>query len=349
VLTHGFVVDGQGKKMSKSLGNVINPDEIITKYGADILRLWVSAEDYRDDIRISPEILERLSEAYRRIRNTCRFLLGNLADFSAETDAVPPDKLKDLDRFALDRLNWVIDRVQRAYETFDFHVAFHTLYNYCTVDLSSLYLDILKDRLYVEKTDGALRRSAQTALYEILSALVRLMAPILAFTAEEVWAAMGASHSRPTSVHLVSFPEPVAGLGFTDEERKKWQMLLDIRQEVSKALEEARAAKLIGSALEARVLIEAPNEAADAIEGMEDSEGFFIVSYIDVERVAATAGEPASEDESPEVRVQVFRAEGDKCPRCWMWRSEIGSDEEYQEVCARCAGVLRETGIRVSE
>jgi isoleucyl-tRNA synthetase len=349
VLTHGFVVDGQGKKMSKSLGNVISPEEIITKYGADILRLWVSAEDYRDDIRISPEILERLSEAYRRIRNTCRFLLGNLADFSAETDAMPVDKLNDLDRLALDRLNWVINRVRKAYENFDFHVAFHTLYNYCSVDLSALYLDILKDRLYVEKSDGALRRSAQTALHQILSALVRLMAPILAFTAEEVWGAIGQPAGQPTSVHLAPFPEPIEGLGFTDEERKRWTTLLDVRQEVSKALEEARAAKLIGSALEARVLIEGPDEVVDAIESIADPEGFFIVSYLDVNRTPGLTEEAEVAEGLPLVQVQVFRAEGEKCPRCWTWRSEIGSDKDYPEVCPRCAGVLRESGIEITD
>ena len=207
VLTHGFVVDGDGRKMSKSVGNVIRPGDIIAKYGADILRLWVSAEDYRDDIRISDEILQRLSEAYRRIRNTCRFLLGNLKDFDPDKDMVPFDELRALDRYALSELNRIIERVKRAYDQFEFHMVFHTLHNYCTVDLSSLYLDILKDRLYCERTDGNLRRSAQTALHHILSALIRLMGPILAFTAEEVWSQFQQNGTERASVHLTSFPD----------------------------------------------------------------------------------------------------------------------------------------------
>jgi len=196
VLTHGFVVDGQGKKMAKSVGNVIAPQELIKKYGADILRLWVSAEDYRDDIRISDEILKRLTEAYRRIRNTCRFLLGNLADFDPEKDMVAVDKMRELDRFALETLNGIIKRCTTAYEQYEFHTVFHTLHNYCTVELSSLYLDILKDALYCEKTDGPIRRSAQSALHHILSALVKLMSPILAFTAEEVWSGLCRTGTR---------------------------------------------------------------------------------------------------------------------------------------------------------
>jgi len=342
VLTHGFVVDGQGKKMSKSLGNVIQPQEIIDKYGADILRLWVSAEDYRDDIRISSEILERLSEAYRRIRNTCRFLLGNLADFDPAKDSLPLERLKALDRFALDRLNKVIQRVRTAYEEFDFHVVFHTLYNYCTVDLSSLYLDILKDRLYVEKADGDLRRSAQTALHLILSALVRLMAPILTFTAEEVWALHNPDRSEFSSVHLASFPEPMDEVRLTDEENQSWETLVALRQEVSRVLEQARAGKLIGSSLEARVLVEGPDELAATISGMEDPKGFFIVSQLDVRPAAAISSESTDAGLLPGVQVTVSRADGGKCPRCWTWSPEIGSDTDHPDVCPRCAGVLRD-------
>lgn len=345
VLTHGFVVDGQGKKMSKSLGNVIQPQELISKYGADILRLWVSAEDYRDDIRISQEILDRLAEAYRRIRNTCRFLLGNLADFDPAKDAVPLAEMRDLDRFALDTLNRIILRVRSAYENFEFHVVFHTLYNYCTVDLSSLYLDILKDRLYVERTDGPLRRSAQTALHYILCALVKLMAPIMSFTAEEAWAEVSSAGEKETSVHLSAFPEPLAEVRLSETERASWKTLLAVRQEVSKALEEARASKLIGSALEAKVLLEAPTAVAEAVKGLQDPEGFFIVSALEVR---STGAGPTGEDEQDElagVTVTVSRAEGGKCPRCWTWSPMIGTDADFGEVCPRCAGVLRESGI----
>ncbi len=342
VLTHGFVVDGEGKKMSKSRGNVIAPNEIIEKYGADILRLWVSAEDYRDDIRISPEILERLAEAYRRIRNTCRFLMGNLADFDPSRDRVPPERMRALDRFALDRLDKVIERVRKAYESFEFHIVFHTLYNYCSVDLSSLYLDILKDRLYVERTEGDLRRSAQTALHAILSALVKLMAPILAFTAEEVWSAFEAGPEKESSVHLTPFPETAAAEWLTDQEQKDWRELLVLRQVVSKALENARAAKIIGSSLEAKVTVSLPDDIADMIARMEDAEGFFIVSQLEIQRSG-----PVPDDWELLVTAQlsvVSKAAGQKCPRCWTWSPKIGIDERFQDVCPRCARVLKESG-----
>jgi len=340
VLTHGFVVDGDGKKMSKSLGNVIQPQELIKKFGADILRLWVSAEDYRDDIRISPEILDRLSEAYRRIRNTCRFLLGNLSGFDREKHSVPTDEMTALDRFALDRLNQVIARVSGAYENFEFHVVFHTLHNYCSVDLSSLYLDILKDRLYCERTDGHLRRSAQTALHHILSSLIRLMAPILDFTAEEVWSRFD-ENGEPSSVHLASFPEPVPGVELAPEERARWEKMLALRQTVSKALEESRAAKAIGSSLEAKVRINAPDTIADAVSQTHDPEGFFIVSQLEIASTGTAPSEEDSEGGLAGVQVEISRAEGRKCPRCWNWRDDVGSYEDYPDVCARCARVMR--------
>lgn len=340
VLTHGFVVDGQGKKMSKSLGNVIQPQEIINKFGADILRLWVSAEDYRDDIRISPEILERLSEAYRRIRNTCRFLLGNLVDFDPQQHMVPPDQMTDLDRFALDGLNRIIRRVTKAYEDFDFHVVFHTLYNYCTVDLSSLYLDILKDRLYCEKKDGVLRRSGQSVLHLVLSALVRLTAPILSFTSEEVWTAMQGDSSAFSSVHMEAFPEPIPGVDLTDEEREKWARRLEIRKVVSGRLEEARAAKLIGSSLDARVVLRATDQDADIVTQLKNPEDFFIVSQLEILRESKPAEE---EDVAP--KTEVVKAEAEKCPRCWKRDPEIGTDKNHPEVCPRCARVLTESGF----
>ena len=229
-------------------------------------------------------------------------------------------------------------------------MVFHTLYNYCTVDLSSLYLDILKDRLYVEKTDGPMRRSAQTALYHILSALVRLMAPILSFTSEEVWSLFGKEGGGASSVHLASFPEPIPGVEMTDSERSRWEKMLALRQEVSKALEEARAAKLIGSSLEAKVLIEAPQAVAEAMSQIEDPEGFFIVSQLEVKTVTAPADETqVLKEPLTGVAVTVSRSEGDKCPRCWMWTSDVGSAEDYPDVCLRCAGVLKESGIKAGE
>lgn len=337
VLTHGFVVDGQGKKMSKSLGNVIQPKQIIDKYGADILRLWVSAEDYRDDIRISNEILERLSEAYRRIRNTCRFLLGNLSDFNPDKDAVDIDQLTSLDKYALTRLNWVMERVTRAYRDFDFHVVFHTLYNYCSVDLSSLYLDILKDRLYCEKKDGLKRRSAQTTLHLILTSLVKLMAPILSFTSEEVWQEFKHSESGIPSVHLAAFPEPLFSKSLPEFDTALWDGVVSLRQDVSKALEEARASKLIGSSLEAKVQIKANAEIVNSVKQIDDAEGFFIISQLSLVEM--------TEDGPTEIIVN--KAQGFKCPRCWIWSTEIVSDEPGQEVCPRCASVLEQSNINV--
>ncbi|MGC8660768.1 MAG: isoleucine--tRNA ligase, partial [Desulfomonilaceae bacterium] len=339
VLTHGFVVDGQGKKMSKSLGNVIQPAQIIDKYGADILRLWVSAEDYRDDIRISPEILDRLSEAYRRIRNTCRFLLGNLADFNP-ADLMDPSGMTTLDRFALDKLNSVISRVKKAYEEFDFHVVFHTLYNYCTVDLSSLYLDILKDRLYVEHPNGSLRKSAQTALYHILTSLIRLMAPILVFTSEEVWAEFQGGTNKASSVHVTSFPEMISGVSLSKQEKTFWNTMLLVRQEASKTLEEARAAKVIGSSLEAKLIISGPEEFVSEIRNMEDPAGFFIVSQVETQEQANIVTNQDETNPLSGIKIQMARAEGEKCPRCWIWSSNIGVNQEFPDVCPRCANVL---------
>ncbi|MCX5919689.1 MAG: isoleucine--tRNA ligase, partial [Deltaproteobacteria bacterium] len=248
VLTHGFVVDGEGRKMSKSFGNVIVPDEVISRYGAEILRLWVAAEDYRDDIRISEEILTRLSEAYRRIRNTCRFLLANLYDFNPEKDAVSDSQLIEIDRWILLRLQKLIARLREAYTAYEFHIVFHSLHNFCAVDLSSLYLDILKDRLYTAPASSVERRAAQTALHKILDAMVRLMATILSFTAEEVWEHLPGAGKRAASVHLTLFPE-VEPRYLDENLETNWNRLLEIRGEVSKALEIARKEKLIGNSL----------------------------------------------------------------------------------------------------
>jgi isoleucyl-tRNA synthetase len=340
VLTHGFVVDGEGKKMSKSVGNVIQPQDLIKEYGADILRLWVSAEDYRDDIRISDEILKRLTEAYRRIRNTCRFLLGNIADFDPERDMVPVKDMEEMDRFALDTLNRTIERCLKAYERYDFHVVFHTLHNYCTVDLSSLYLDILKDRLYCEKTDGPLRRSAQSALYHVQSALVRLMAPILVFTAEEVWSRFAGNEARDRSVHLTAFPEPIPDVGLSEDQREKWITLLEIRQKVAKALEEARAEKLIGSSLEAKIVLEAPSAVLDLIAAIDEPHDFFIVSQLETRVTDEKVNEEEPADKAAGVTVEVKRADGEKCPRCWKYYTELFPIEDYPDACSRCAGVV---------
>jgi len=257
VLTCGFVVDGEGRKMSKSVGNVVAPADLLPKYGAEVLRLWVAAEDYTEDIRLSNEIMDRLADAYRRMRNTFRFLLGNLGDFDPARDRQAYAQLDEVDRWILDRLARLVDRVRRAYEEYQFHIVFHSVHNFCAVDLSALYLDVVKDRLYTSAPDDPRRRAAQTACYDIFQTLARLMAPILTFTAEEAW--RYAPGPRSESVHLERFPEvPLEWLD--DTLKAEWDRLLEVRREVAKALETARAQKLIGSGLEARVRIESAPE-----------------------------------------------------------------------------------------
>jgi len=336
VLTHGFVVDGDGKKMSKSMGNVISPQEVIDKYGAEIIRLWVAAEDYRDDIRISDEILKRLSEAYRRIRNTCRFLLGNLGDFNPAEHTVARSELWEIDRYALDRLNRLIERCLKAYDEFEFHVIFHKLHNFCAVDLSAFYLDILKDRLYTFAPNSQGRRAAQSALYEILTKLTRLMAPVLAFTADEVWSF---TPDASESVHLEQLPTPVSE-DMDDELADRWQRLREVRALASKAAESARAAKLIGNSLEAKVVLHLDSRWEAFLSPYAAELPFlFIVSQ--VEMTEAGGGE-FSDPAMPGISVDVVRAEGLKCQRCWNYSTEIGSGEAHPEVCPKCAANLSE-------
>jgi isoleucyl-tRNA synthetase len=339
VLTHGFVVDGEGKKMSKSLGNVVAPQEVIERYGAEILRLWVAAEDYRDDIRISEEILSRLAEGYRRIRNTCRYLLGNLYDFDPATDSLSAKELHEIDRFILHRLQRLTDRLRRAYEGYEFHLLYHGLHNFCAVDLSAFYLDVLKDRLYTSAPRSRARRAAQTAMHEILNVLVRLMAPVLSFTSEEVWQLMPKQARSLESVHLDEFPRVRSDL-LDDGLEETWEVLLSVRDEVLKALETARKAKLIGTSLEANVQILSDPELLTLLTGHRaDLPMLFIVSAVDL-----VALEPGQSDKRIEVRVQ--RAAGQKCARCWTFSEDVGRSPRYPDVCARCAGVLEELGYR---
>ncbi|MGD8687855.1 MAG: isoleucine--tRNA ligase, partial [Syntrophobacterales bacterium] len=327
VLTHGFVVDGTGRKMSKSLGNVIAPDEVIQKYGAEILRLWVAAEDYRDDIRISEEILQRLSEAYRRIRNTCRFLLGNLSDFDPERDRVQVASMDSLDRWALHRLQQLVKRVVQAYENFEFHKIYHAIHNFCVVDLSAFYLDVLKDRLYVSAATSEKRRSAQTAIFEVAVTLVRLMAPILAFTADEVWEHLPPFSGKSESVHLELLPEPVAD--YEDETiEEEWQSILDTRAEVNRALELARKNKEVGHSLDAEVTIGISGPLLERLRGQEDRlSQVFIVSKVRlVEAENIEAGIKAME--IPGMLVQVKPASAEKCGRCWVRDESVGTDAD---------------------
>ncbi|HPR15914.1 MAG TPA: isoleucine--tRNA ligase [Smithella sp.] len=335
VLTHGFVVDGEGKKMSKSVGNVIGAEEAINKYGAEILRLWVAAEDYTDDIRISEEILKRLMEAYRRIRNTSRFILGNLYDFNMDKDAVAYEQMSELDRWALHRLQEVIKRVTEAYERYQFHVVFYTLYNYCTVDLSALYLDVLKDRLYTNKAASAVRRSGQTAMFIILNAMTRLLAPILTFTSEEVWAAMPDWTNKEDSVHLAQFPE-VSGTFFNADLGERWKAMIDAKSEIAKAVEHARKEKIVGHSLDARITIAAPEKLRALFAAhLEDLKALLIVSQLqlaDEQDIAA----PFRSAEIEGLMVGVEKARGAKCERCWIYDESVGADAQHPTICARC-------------
>ncbi len=336
VLTHGFVLDEDARKMSKSVGNVVAPQQIVASHGADILRLWVAAEDYRDDVRISKEILDRASEAYRRIRNTARFLLGNLAGFDPARDRLPANELSELDRFILDRLQGLVERCRRAYDAFEFHVVYHALNNFCSVDLSALYLDIVKDRLYCEGADSRERRSGQTALYLLLEGLVGIMAPILSFTAEEIWGFMPPDPKRPPSVLLSDFPsvDPVLRDPVLAGE---WETLLAVRSAVTKTLEGLRSAGDIGHSLEADVEIAASDPVAGVLESHRASLAeIFIVSRVTLVSEGTLSG-PAL---VPGVTVAAKRVVGEKCPRCWNYRDDAGHDPAVPAMCGRCVSVL---------
>ncbi len=348
-LTHGFVVDGKGKKMSKTTGNVIAPESIIKRYGAEVLRLWVAAEDYRDDIRISEEILKRLSEAYRRIRNTFRYILGNLYDFEPQEDALPYSELTELDQLTLGRLAGLTGTIREAYERFEFHRVYHSLHNFCAVDLSAFYLDAIKDRLYTARSGSRERRAAQTTIYLVLDYLVRLAAPILVFTTEEAWGHMPGK--REESVHLSDLPAPPpewvdSGLAH------RWDELLKIKAEVSKALEGARKDRIIGHPLDAMVIITPAPGMEDILEGREKAlEEVLVVSHLKVlgtgEKPEALAGEAASLFEStllPGLSVQVKRADGNKCERCWRYSPTVGEEPSAPTICARCTKALGTRG-----
>lgn len=333
VLTHGFVVDGQGKKMSKSAGNVVAPQDVIKQSGAEILRLWVAAQDYREDLRISQEILNHLIEAYRKIRNTSRFLLSNLYDFDPVTHGVPYEQLPELDRWALLRLAELITKVRRAYEDFEFHTVFHALNNFCSVDLSSVYLDILKDRLYTFRADSLLRRGSQTVLFEIVVALAKLMAPILSFTADEIWRMLPESgRQAATSVHLAPFPDGEAV--WRDEGlATRWDKLLAHRTLVQGELEACRRDKVIGSSLEAHVQIEAgPGTYPFLTAYAGDLSTIFIVSRVTLKQ---------SEMGQSDIQITVSKSDAAKCERCWNYREAVGKDAAHPTLCDRCVEAIR--------
>ncbi len=342
VLTHGFVVDGEGRKMSKSIGNVIAPQSVIGKYGAEVLRLWVAAEDYREDVRISEEILKRLSESYRRIRNTFRYILGNLYDFDPDRDAVAYKDLAELDRLTLHRLTKLTEKIRKSYDTFEFHTIYHSVHNFCTLDLSAFYLDILKDRLYTYSSASAGRRAAQTTIYCILDSLVRLLAPVLVFTTDEAWSFMPGK--RAESVHLASMPD--VNRDWVDEGlEKKWDTILLVKAEASKALEAARQQKVIGHPLDARVTIY-PTPDLDGLLREEEKalEEVLIVSGLKVAEKphVAAVGEVMFESKDvPGLKITVRVAEGGKCERCWHFSPAVGKSAEHPTICDRCLEALK--------
>ncbi len=331
VLSHGFTLDGEGRKMSKSLGNTIEPKKVINQFGADILRLWVASVDYQADMRISDGILKQIAEVYRKWRNTFRFLLGNLADFNPATDRVAYQELTELDRYTLTKLHRLIKRVSKSYDEYEFHQVYHSIHNFCTVFLSQFYLDVLKDRLYVEEKTAPIRRSAQTVLYELLVTLVQLVSPLIPHTADEVWQYI--SGVEEASVHLSLFPEAKEEW-FDSALEEKWDAFLEVRDVVLKSLEEARASKLIGNSLGASVTITPNEKTANLLQQMDYLDQLFIVSQVEVLS-------PSSDvTEEQKALVEVKPAEGEKCQRCWIISTTVGTDEQHPDLCERCRSVI---------
>jgi isoleucyl-tRNA synthetase len=344
VLTNGWVLDAEGRAMSKSLGTGIDPNEVIKSHGAEILRLWVASVDFREDVVISPEILTRLSEAYFKLRNTFRYCLSNLYDFDPERDTVAGDQLEEIDAWALVETTEVLRGVQAAYEEYAFHKVYRALYDFATVGLSAFYFDILKDRLYTAPGRSVRRRAAQTALYRIADALARALAPLMCFTADEVWSHLPAPHLREPSVHLATFvaPESLSD-GIPDHVftlLENWPQLIAVRNEVLKALETARQGKLIRGSLEARVVLAAEGGLAQLVEDYRAQlPSIFIVSQVEVHRHSV---HDLTETQLPGLRLKIEKAAGRKCARCWNYSEQVGQDPRYPEVCERCSAALRE-------
>ena len=336
VLTHGFVVDGKGRKMSKSLGNGIDPKDIINKYGAEVLRLWVAAEDFTEDVRISDDIIKRLVESYRKIRNTARYLLGNLYDFNPDTDSVKFEDMLDLDRFALVRWQAVKKKIYEAYDNYQLHIFYHSFLNFCIGELSSFYLDILKDRLYAYKPASRERRSAQTALYTLVKEMSIVMAPVLTFTADEIYEFTPASKDKKENVFMEMFA-PV--MEYSDAANtEKWNKILEVRKEATKALELARAAKVIGHPLDADIVIGTDPETVKALTADEGIERIFIVSEVKFADPAGMTDCYTSED--GKVKVKVTPSSNAKCERCWTKSASVGHNSEHPTLCTRCAEAI---------
>jgi isoleucyl-tRNA synthetase len=331
VITHGWTVDGEGKAMHKSTGNAIPSDEVVSKQGAEILRLWVASSDYQEDVRVSPEILNRVTDAYRKLRNTARYALGNIGDFDPERDQVAEDEMWEIDRWALAMTRELTRGVVDAYKRFDYTTVYHALYNYATVTLSNIYIDILKDRLYTFAPKSAGRRSAQTALYQIVDTSARLLAPILAFTADEIWESLPGK--REASVHLAEFTdgEPRAG----DEELlKRWNEILYVRSFVQQRLEVRRTAGVIGSSLDAKITLELPPKQFELLRSLSENE--LLEAFIVSKMTLVETDEPAL------TAKVVDHADGKKCERCWHWSETVGKDPRAPQVDERCIRQLEE-------
>ena len=347
VLTHGFVMDGQGRKMSKSLGNVISPLDVIKNSGAEILRLWVASSDYNEDIRISKEILERLVDAYRKIRNTFRYLLGNLSDYQPERDEVAYKDLVEIDQWALNRLSLALNEIERSYNDYDFAKAFKLIYAFCNDDLSSFYLDILKDRLYTSSSKSLERRSAQTALYHITNHLLRVLTPILTFTTEEIFQAMPKDKglSAADSVHLLEWLKP-RDEWINPVIDEKFQPIIELRPDVLKKLEDKRRAGEIGGSLEAKVILEsASEEGFDYLLALKnDLPSIFIVSQVEIRKVVQVKEEvPGTLSRQFHMKITgiiIEKADGQKCGRCWNYKVSVGKNQEHPELCDRCGDIV---------
>ena len=339
VLTHGFLVDEQGRKMSKSLGNGIDPLEVIQKMGADILRLWVASADYRTDVAASQNILKQITEAYRKIRNTCRYLLSNLYDYDPQSERLDYGGLVEIDRWALLKLHQLIKKVTEAYENYEFHTVYHSIHNFCAVDMSAIYLDIIKDRVYTAGAGSVERRSAQQTMHEIIMALVKMLTPILAFTTEEIWQYLPHPENE-VSVQVAGWPEyKEAYLDSALEER--WEKILQVREFVAKPLEEARREKTIGHSLDAQVHLYATGEWYDFLAEMEQElSKIFITSSVVVHDMKKRPEDAYSGEDIPGVVVTVNKAPGVKCERCWIYSEEVGHSEAHPTLCGRCAHVL---------
>lgn len=335
VLTHGFLVDEQGRKMSKSLGNGVDPLKVVNDMGADILRLWVASADYRNDVAVSQGILKQVSEAYRKIRNTFRYLLGNINDFNYKTDTVALKDMEELDQWIVLKLHKLLEKVNQAYEDCEFHVVYHAVHNFCNVDLSAFYVDIVKDRLYCEAADDKGRRSCQTALYEICLALAQIMTPILSFTTEEVWKYFP-KEDKELSIQLSGWPQ-VNPEAFDEQLEAKWDKLIKIRGEVTKKLEEKRADKEIGKSLDAQVTLYADGETLELLQSMaEQLATIFIVSKVTVKSMAEAPNDAYVSENVKDLDVVIAPAVGNVCERCWIHSEEL----DEHGLCPRCAAVM---------